>query len=133
VLCYGDATGGARGSAKVRGSDWDLVEEELRGVFPGGFRLRVPRANPSERARVNAVNSRLQSGDGTVRMMVDPQHCPHLVKDLEGVQTLKGGSGEIDKRASDELTHISDGTGYYVARVFPVVTEKTRELPIRGF
>ena len=33
VVCYGDATGGAGGSAKVKGSDWDLIKEELHPVF----------------------------------------------------------------------------------------------------
>jgi hypothetical protein len=41
--------------------------------------------------------------------MVDPAAAPHVVRDLEGVRTLKGGSGEIDKKADPKLTHISDG------------------------
>jgi len=27
VICYGDSTGGAEGSAKIRGSDWDLFDK----------------------------------------------------------------------------------------------------------
>lgn len=124
VRCYGDATGGARGSAKVAGSDWDLVAAELRPVFKDRLHFRVPNANPAERARVNAVNTRFRAGDGTVRMVVDPVKCPHLVKDFEGVRLLEGGSGEIDKKATPELTHISDAAGYYVAEEFPI-TDRT--------
>ena len=61
---------------------------------------------PSERARVNAVNSRLRSSAGLVRLMVDPVHAPHVVRDFEGVVTLEGGSGEINKKKYSELSHI---------------------------
>jgi hypothetical protein len=46
------------------------------------------------------------------------------VKDLEGVRLLKGGSGEIDKAADPDLTHISDGPGYYIAKEFPISNNK---------
>ena len=124
VRCYGDATGGARGTAKVAGSDWDLIKAELKPVFGERLSFDVPAANPAERARVNAVNTRLKAADGTIRLMVDPKQAPHVVKDLEGVRTLEGGSGEIDKAADRRLTHISDGLGYYVERKYPV-TKRT--------
>lgn len=132
IRCYGDATGGARGSAKVQGSDWDLIRHTLRHGDPSqdlqgfGDRVvyRVKAANPAERARINAMNTRLQSGDGTIRLMVDPSKAPNVVRDLEGVRTLAGGSGEIDKKADARLTHISDALGYYVEYEFPVVSQK---------
>ena len=125
VVCYGDATGGSRGSAKVAGSDWDLIKAELRqATFGPRVHYRVPPVNPPERARVNAVNSRLKSESGDVRLMVDPNAAPHVKKDLEGVILLKGGSGEIDKRATPELSHISDALGYYVAKEFPLVSNR---------
>ena len=121
AVLYGDATGGARGTAKVAGSDWDLIKEALRPVFKERLSSQVPDSNPPERSRVNAMNTRLLSADGTVRLMVDAKAAPHVVKDLEGVRTLEGGSGEIDKAADRRLTHISDALGYYVVRRFPVV------------
>jgi hypothetical protein len=121
VYCYGDATGGARGSARVQGSDIDLVKAELRPVFGQRLSLRFPASNPPERARVNAMNSRLKNAAGEIRMMVDPVKAPHVVTDLEGVRLLAGGSGEIDKRADPMLTHIVDGCGYYVAKEFPII------------
>lgn len=120
VICYGDATGGASGTAQVAGSDWDLVTRELRPIFGDRLIIRVPKANPRERARVNAVNARLKAGDGTVRLKVDPTAAPHAVRDLEGVTLLDGGSGEIDKRADATLTHISDALSYYVNYEFPI-------------
>lgn len=122
VVCFGDASGGARGSAKVAGSDWDLIKAQLRPVFRERLFFEVPAANPAVRARINAVNTRLKAGDGTIRMMVDPARAPHVVKDLEGVRLLAGGSGEIDKKADPALSHISDALGYCIERVFPVTT-----------
>ncbi|WP_297849102.1 terminase family protein [uncultured Desulfovibrio sp.] len=131
IICYGDATGGSRGSAKVAGSDWDLIKAEFR-QSPLGSKISydVPSANPPERARVNAVNSRLKSETGDIRLMVDQQYAPHVVKDLEGVVLLKGGSGEIDKKATPELSHISDALGYYVIRRFPTTRVETRTFTI---
>ena len=125
VYLYGDATGGAKGSAKVMGSDWELIEAELRPVFRERLHLRVPKANPLERVRVNAVNARLLTADGKIRMLVDPARAPHVVEDLEGVIALEGGSGEIDKLSYPMLTHISDALGYYVERRHPIVRHIT--------
>ena len=118
---YGDVTGGARGTAKVQGSDWDLVRAAMYAHF-GRERVRdkVPRTNPPERARVNAVNTRFLNGAGEIHMMIDPARAPHVVKDFEGVVVLEGGSGEIDKAKDDMLTHISDAVGYRVHYDFPI-------------
>ena len=121
VYCYGDATGGSRGSAKVQGSDWELIKQELLPVFRERLSFRVGRANPPERTRVNAVNSRLKAADGGEWMMVDPAAAPNVVRDFEGVRLLAGGSGEIDKRADPKLSHLTDAIGYYLHTTFPVV------------
>jgi hypothetical protein len=120
VRCYGDATGGARGSSRVQGSDWDLIRAELRPRFQDRLSLKAPAANPPERARLNAVNARLKNGDGAVRLMVDGARAGHVVKDLDGVRLLAGGAGEIDKRADDRLSHLSDALGYYIVAEFPL-------------
>jgi len=119
---YGDATGGAKGSAKVEGSDWDLIEEHLSNrLRTGGRRVYsyVQKGNPSERARVNSVNSRLESANGDIRLRIDPDKAPHVVRDLDATMTLKGGSGEIDKDADSSLSHISDAIGYYMHVAHP--------------
>lgn len=120
VEVYGDATGGAKGTAKLGGSDWDLVKEILGKYFGDRFALHVPAGNPSERDRVNSVNSRLRTMDGRIRLFVDPSKAPHVVKDFEGVQCVEGGSGEIDKKKTPELTHLSDAIGYYVHKEYPI-------------
>jgi hypothetical protein len=126
VLFYGDATGGSSGTAKVAGSDWELVAKELRPVFQNRLEFHVPSHNPLERSRVNAVNTRFKSADGAIRAMVDPFTCPHLVEDFEGVRALKGGSGEIDKKIDPKLSHLSDSWGYYVSKEYPVSDGRMR-------
>jgi glutamine amidotransferase PdxT len=55
--------------------------------------MRVPAANPPERSRVNAVNSRIKSAAGEVRLMVNLVRAPHVVTDLEGVALLSTTAG----------------------------------------
>jgi hypothetical protein len=98
VHVYADATGGARGTAKVKGSDVDLIGKILRKRFGKRLKMRIPKANPNVRARVNAMNSRLLSIDGDVSFLVDPDAAPHVANDLIGVQWKRGAGGDtIDK------------------------------------
>lgn len=120
VYCYGDATGGAGGSAKVAGSDWDLVKQVLYPTFRHRLHFRVDAANPRERARVNSMNSRLFNMLGETYLVVDPTAAPNVVKDFEGVRVLLGGSGEIDKKRDPKLSHLTDGIGYYSNKEYPV-------------
>ncbi len=120
IFVYGDATGGASGSAKVSGSDWDLIRATLQPAFGEKLYLRNQKANPRERVRVNAVNSRLANTAGERRLMIDPYKAPKVIEDFEGVTTLEGGSGEIDKVKNPHLSHLTDGIGYYIEKVFPI-------------
>lgn len=124
VYLYGDATGGAGGSAKVEGSDWDIIRRTLRAVFPERMIFRVPAANPKERVRVNAVNARLKTEDGRTHIKINPRTCPNLVKDFEGVRTVEGGSGEIDKKTDARLTHPTDAFGYFIQDRWPYTSRK---------
>lgn len=118
VFCYGDSTGGARGSAKIAGSDWDLIKRELFPVFGTRLKFRVPTHNPRERQRINAVNSRLLNTFGEPSLGIDGHYAPHVVKDFEGVRV--DDAGEIDKKRDPELTHLTDGIGYYIHKEYPV-------------
>jgi hypothetical protein len=117
VRLYGDATGGARGTAKIAGSDWDLAERVLRPIFRERLRSYVEWRNPPERVRVNCVNSRLYSADGQVWLTIHPA-CRHTIQDFEGVVYRKG-TGEIDKQADGNLTHLSDALGYLAHTLYP--------------
>lgn len=126
VLVYGDATGGAQGSAKVGGSDWDLIfagDSPLRRAFGGRMRSCVPKRNPSERARVTAVNHLLQTAEEppVVSLLVCPARCPKLVEDFEAVSILEGTDGEIDKKTDKRITHLTDAFGYCIEARYPVI------------
>jgi len=126
VFCYGDATGGAGGSAKVEGSDWDIIKKSFRQVQNWNVRFRVPKQNPRERVRVNTVCSFLRNVEGKARILVDPRKPKgdqfmgawEVARDLDEVETVPGGSGELVKpKAGDAkyyLTHLTDGLGYYL-------------------
>lgn len=121
VFCYGDATGGAKGTAKVKGSDWDLIKQSLNPVFNDRISYKYGSSNPRERSRVNAMNSRLMNMLGDIHVQVDGEKCPNTVKDFEGVRIIEGTAGEIDKKSDPKLSHLTDGIGYYVSKKFPVI------------
>ena len=85
--------------------------------------MRVGKSNPPEKARINAMNARIKSMDGTVRFRVDPKNCPYTVRDFEGVRVLDGTAGELDK-TDTKLTHLSDGIGYYIAEKYPIFIDE---------
>jgi hypothetical protein len=119
VVCYGDATGGARGSAKLDGTDWEIIKDRLRRHFGNRVSFRVKPSNPPERVRVNALNSRLRTADRRVHLLVCPTAAPHVVEDLDLTCVVEGGSGELDKKSDLRRTHISDALGYYIEREHP--------------
>lgn len=122
VYLYGDPAGGARHTSQTEGTDWELVRQVLVPAFGERLRWRVAKKPPYVRDRLNAVNSRLRSSSGVVRLLVDPARAPNVVKDFEGVTLLKGGSGEIDKKGSEAkgLTHLTDAIGYYISEAHSI-------------
>lgn len=115
VQLYGDATGGAKKSSGVKGSDWDIIKAKFNGVF--NYESKVKKSNPSVRVRINSVNSRMVAADGYIGTIID-RRCKYLIRDLEGVTC--DDNGEIQKSdVKSLLTHISDGFGYKIFRDFP--------------
>ena len=115
VNLYGDATGGAKRSSGVRGSDWDIIKQKFEDRFD--YDCCYKKANPNVRVRINAVNSRLLAADGLVGTIID-RKCKYLSRDMEGVTC--DDEGNIQKSDKNSLlTHISDGWGYYVDKKHP--------------
>ena len=122
IYLYGDATGGAKGSQSVMGSDWAIIRDQLTKEWDiDRLHFMTPEANPRVRVRTNAVNSRLRSADGVVSVCIDPVAAEHLVKDLEGVT-----EEELEHKGSaGMLTHISDAFGYYIVERWPIEEHST--------
>lgn len=137
VFLYGDATGGARKTSALSGSDWDIIWMNLSSVFSGRLTQRVPKVNPSERARINAVNSRCCTSDGTRRLYVDPVRASRTKEDFDGSSVLEGSGGQLDKSMNGpnkDYTHLTDAIGYYVEYEYPVrgQEEQARNIILPG-
>lgn len=114
VHLHGDATGGAKVSSAVHGSDWDIINSKLSPHF--NLKEGYPKKNPSIRIRINSANTRLRSADGYIGCIVDTKGCPMLIRDFESVTC--NNAGEIEKTEA-LLTHISDAFTYYIAEEHP--------------
>jgi hypothetical protein len=108
VTVFGDASGSAQQTSG--NTDYGMVREYFNAYSTTKPALKVPKANPSVRERVNLVNSLLKSAAGNVAVTIDPK-CVELIKDLEQV-AYKGDTGTIDKERDRLRTHTSDALGY---------------------
>jgi len=91
-----------------------------------GFAVRVKTSHPAIRDRINAVNSRLKSGQGR-HLFVDPK-CKQTIKSLER-QTYKEGTSQPNK--DDGFDHMNDALGYLVEFLYPVRREYETPQPTR--
>ena len=91
-----------------------------------GFSVKAKKAHPLVRDRINAVNSRLLSGDGDRHLFVSPK-CKQTIKSLER-QTYKEGTSIPNKDGTD---HMNDALGYLVEYLFPIRTEYNIPQPTR--
>ncbi|MBT5419810.1 MAG: hypothetical protein HOK80_02885 [Candidatus Cloacimonetes bacterium] len=109
VSVYPDPSG-----KQKRTSAYDTDHDIIR---QNGFKLMARNSAPRVTDRVNAVN----------KIMTDciiDKKCKGLIRDLEQVVN-KEGTREIDKTNKD-LTHFSDGFGYYIEFENPVQKPQTR-------
>lgn len=117
---YPDSTGGAESS--------NATESDLRILRNAGFKVKAHPANPRQRDRLAAVNTRCRTTSGTIRYFVQ-HHCKKTINDLNKVQVMP--DGRLDKTQTDSgLTHISDGLGYLIAYLFPVKRTSTVSLSL---
>lgn len=130
---YGDATAKGRSHQTMR-SSYDLIRLAFRG-YSSSLRFKIPPANPDQRDRLNAFNLVLKDPDGRPHCFINPDKCPHLVKDLREVVTKEDGSRLVKSAKRDDpyfwRTHASDAAGYFIYREWPVRREVLRSLPKR--
>ena len=107
--CYPDPSGNQRRTSAVR-TDHDILRDEK-------FIVRVKKQAPRVVDRVNAVNKIFDN------CIIDPR-CKHLIRDFEQVVN-KEGTRDIDK-SNHELTHLSDGFGYFVDYEYPIRKPATK-------
>lgn len=92
-----------------------------------GFVVKVRNKHPAVRDRINAVNSRLKSGDGERHLFVSPK-CKQVILGLER-QTYKQGTSQPDKDGGYD--HMNDALGYMVEYLFPIKKQYEPDEPVR--
>lgn len=115
IYIYGDASSRNRHTSSSV-SDYTIIKDYFSKL--PHVQLRFKEANPLVKDRTNSVNSKLRTIDGKIHTYIHPK-CRSLIKDLMDVG-YKEGTTEIDK-TNIELTHASDGFGYYVEYEMPVM------------
>jgi len=124
VLLMGDSTGNANKTSAAGETDWRIIENALKkaGI---SYRNMNSSLNPTVKDRVNTVNTRLKSADGTVQAWLHPKRCRHLLKDLQRVTWKANGQGAIlDQTTDPERTHLSDAWGYDICITNPISSVK---------
>lgn len=119
IICYPDPAGNQRKSSAAGKTDITILQQY--------FRVEVKRKHDAVRDRINAVNSIMESADGTVRYSIDPK-CLNSIRCLER-QVYKSGTSIPDKDGG--FDHQNDALGYLVAQIAPIKkpvreTEKPR-------
>jgi phage terminase large subunit len=81
-----------------------------------GFIVKAPNAHNPVRDGINAVNSRLKSDKGDIKLFVDPK-CRHTIECLERY-SYKEGTSQPDKDGGYD--HMMDALRYAVDYMFPI-------------
>lgn len=128
---YGDATGNGR-NPQTGKSCYDLVRLYLRG-YPASQVWKVPVVNPQVIDRINAFNLKMRGVDGQVGILIDPDKCPELTRDLKEVVIRGGKIIKVKKREDPYFyrTHASDSASYLIFREWPVVRALMAATPKR--
>lgn len=124
---FGDSTGAGR-HPQTGKSCYDLMRLYFRG-YSASLIWRVPAANPLALDRVNALNLKMKGVDGKVGVLIDPDKCPELVKDLKEVLIKDGRIVKVKNRKDPYFyrTHASDAASYLVWREWPTVFEVLKQ------
>lgn len=121
VMAFPDPAGRQRKTSAAGTTDIRILQN-------AGWTVKAHTTHTPIRDRVNAVNAKLKSADGTISLLIDPK-CKHTIEGLEK-QIYKEGSNQPDKDSG--LDHMMDALGYCVDYLFPIKREYgTIEQPTR--
>ena len=120
VIIYPDPASRQRKTSAGGRTDLSILQN-------AGFSVKAKNSHALVRDRINAVNSRLLSGDGERHLFVSSK-CKQTIKSLER-QTYKEGTSVPNK--DDGFDHMNDALGYLIEYLFPVRTEYATPQPTR--
>ena len=109
VIVYPDPASRQRKTSASGRTDLTILQN-------AGFIVKCPSNHTPVRDRINAVNSKLCSSDGTRALTMDPK-CKYTIEGLER-QTYKEGTVQPDKTSGYD--HQMDALGYLIDYLFPV-------------
>ncbi len=118
VYVTGDYAGGTRSSNASR-TDYDIIDSYFKNYKSYARRTKKVRHIQD---RVNTVNSRLCSADGSRYLYVNYEQCPKTREDLLRVEYKEDGR-QLDDRNPDR-THPSDALSYYTYNYRPNYNEQ---------
>jgi len=110
---YPDSTGDSRES--------NATMTDLQILRKLKFRVKARKSNPSQRDRINSVNSLMRPMVGEPRYFVNPDTCQNTVMDWNRIQRTE--DGRLDKTQEEKgkpFVHISDAAGYLISFNFPI-------------
>jgi len=120
IIIYPDPASRQRKTSAGGRTDLSILQN-------AGFSVKAKNSHALVRDRINAVNSRLLSGDGERHLYISPK-CKQTIKSLER-QTYKEGTSIPNK--DDGFDHMNDALGYLIEYLFPVRTEYATPQPTR--
>ena len=120
IIIYPDPASRQRKTSAGGRTDLSILQN-------AGFSVKAKNSHALIRDRINSVNSRLLSGNGSRHLFVSPK-CKQTIKSLER-QTYKEGTSIANK--DDGYDHMNDALGYLVEYLFPVRTEYATPQPQR--
>jgi hypothetical protein len=109
VFVYPDPSGSRQQTSSGGRSDHSILANR-------GFVVKAPRKHDPVKDRINAINARFRSADGTNYLFISP-NCKHTINSLDK-HTFKEGTQVPDKDTGYD--HMFDAISYMVAYLFPV-------------
>jgi len=125
IVIYGDASGAAMQTSGY--TDYSIIGDFFR-ARGAKYQMKVPKANPAVRDRVNLMNAKLKNARGEIDLTVDPK-CSELIADFEQV-AYKQDSLVVDKDKDRQRTHLSDALGYLVWQEHQTIQYGERNRPL---
>jgi len=117
IFVYPDASGSQRKTSANGLTDHIILHN-------AGFKVRTPKTNPPVKDAIAAVNSRLRSTSGEIKLWVDPK-CRHTLDSLNKF-SYKEGTRTPDKTGMYD--GMFDALKYAVWQLFPLQQDKFKNI-----
>jgi len=141
IIINGDASGGQKQAAAVRGDNYAII---INALSHGGYRVKryahIPSKNPDRIVRVNAWNSKMCNASGEHSLFFNATYdkdgdlqpaTPRLIHCIENLKFAQGTNiimepsrAEMRKDINAKFDpHVFDGASYIVSYYFPLQIE----------